>query len=169
MSIHEFQPMRYRSARTVLRARIVPAIRGAAARTARARLRALLEALCRLPPNAYEVLEKTRITMEWTSSDGVALGRARRSPDSADETGGKGQASYVVELSERLEGEPREVVLTVVVHELAHVVLRHKTIDDPIENGGQEVGAWSFLHQWGFAAEANAAAVFLQRDTYPAM
>jgi hypothetical protein len=83
-----------------------------------------------------------------------------RPPARDGETPG-GVNPSVVQLAESLERAPWPIVVTVVAHELAHVVLEHAPAADPPAHDQQEIESWNAVRQWGFAAEADVAEFLL--------
>jgi len=116
------------------------------------RLQALEEVLCRLPAASFDSLNETRLRFAWGCVD--RLGQVRPPAN--------GNAHCVVHLSALLERAPREIVVTVIAHELAHVVLAHAVATDSQFQIEQELEAWKTLRNWGFAAEADVAEFLLR-------
>ncbi len=129
------------------------------------RLQAIEEVLCRLPPDPYARLESDFPCFQWHVTDARLLGQVRLRSTSGsthrDQRVGRRQETKVVELSANLEHEPWPVIVTVVVHELAHVILRHASSDIDLETQyRQELEVWNAIRDWGFCFECDQA-VFL--------
>ncbi|HZL87590.1 MAG TPA: hypothetical protein VFB96_04375 [Pirellulaceae bacterium] len=142
------QPQHVRSAESVRRQCLWLDV-DCAKEQVRLRLSALEEVLRRLPSAPYQALCRSALTLQW-KVEGGWLGRV------AFDHGGP-----VVELAERLEQEAWPIVVTVVAHELAHVMLRHVAHDDASVQRQQELEAANELRKWGFAAEADMAEFLL--------
>jgi len=126
------------------------------------RLQALEEVLCTLPPKEYETLQQQSGRFQWYIPHSLILGQVH--PFAAVEPAeGKGRYARVVFLSQLLEQHDRAVVLTVVAHELAHVILDHQlhNLDHSLYEQ-QEQQARAALCRWGYRSECEAAEAMLR-------
>ena len=129
------------------------------------RLQAIEEVLSRLPPDPYARLESEFPCFQWHVTDARLLGQVRLhsalGSTHRDQKIGRRRETKVIELSTNLEHEPWPVIVTVVVHELAHVILRHAVGDIDLEtHHRQELDVWNAIRDWGFSFECDQA-VFL--------
>jgi hypothetical protein len=161
MLTYQVHPRRYRAAEALDRQGLWPRVERQVEPAVPLRLRAWEEVLCRLPPPAYETLRAAPPRIQWRTDGDSLLGRVR--PPSAREpaAGNSQRATYIVELAEGLEIQSWAVIVTVVAHEVAHVVLNHVDTTDPWMAAQQEIEAWNAIRQWGFRAEADLAEFLL--------
>lgn len=165
MTMYEDPPRKYRLIAAVRRDGLWPTSEGDVPGTLRVRLMALQEVLCRLPPAPYDQLCARPPLIQWHVDDRRRLGQVRPQQVRDGETSGGVNAS-VVELGESLEHASWPIVVTVVAHELAHVVLEHAPAADPPAHDQQEIESWNALRQWGFAAEADVAEFLLCHNPF---
>jgi hypothetical protein len=152
----------YRSAETVRRDGLWPAVESDDLTKPSVRLRALQDVLRRLPPTAYHALKARPPQIQLQCDDHRCLGQMR--PPRRDPESPGGDKPSVVQLAEVLEHAPWPIVVTVVAHELAHVVLNHAPVADLTAQATQEIESWNAVRQWGFAAEADVAEFLLRHD-----
>jgi SAM-dependent methyltransferase len=125
------------------------------------RLLAIEEVLTTLPPEPYQHLKAVAADFEWFVPSDTVLGQVR--PFRASVKCPTSEApsipwARIVYLSPLLEQQEWPVVVTVVVHELAHVILGHRLHDLDLESfERQEEAAWHAVREWGFGAEADRA------------
>jgi SAM-dependent methyltransferase len=131
------------------------------------RLQALEEVLTTLPAQPYEGLKQEAGRFAWFIPSDRVLGQVHPFQAVADRTPtepGSGPWARVVYLSPLLEQQARAVVVTVVAHELAHVVLGHRLIDlDRDAYDDQEDAAREAVCSWGFRWEMELAEHALAR------
>jgi hypothetical protein len=127
----------------------------------RRRLRALEEVLSTLPPEPYQRLKEQAARFDWFIPGEAILGQVRPVRARSDCTRREsepGPWTRVVYLSPLLEQQDWAVMVTSVVHELAHIILGHRLFDlDREEYGQQEQAARRALREWGFQMEADQA------------
>jgi hypothetical protein len=155
MTMYEPNLKFYRTPDFVRREKLWPTADRDVPGTIRRRLSALEEVLRRLPPAPYAFLIAHRPQFQWQVDNPLLLGQVcRPAPASAS----------VVQLAEALEHGPEAVVVTVVAHELAHVVLQHAPGADPCARTQHEIDAWNALYTWGFRADADLAEFLLRHQ-----
>ncbi len=132
------------------------------------RLRALKEVLATLPPGPYERLKQEANQFDWFIPPGAALGQVHpfravfEAPEGND---GQGRWARVVYLSPLLEEQEWPVIVTVVAHELAHVILGHRLRElDREAYELQEEAARGAVIEWGFQEEADRASEHLRNQ-----
>jgi len=118
------------------------------------RSRALAEVLRRIPESTYEKLKKSPI--EWFIPNTSLLGGVSHfSPNiTIDEHYRSVRMLY---LSPLLEDCPFNVVVAVVVHELAHVISEHIEQLWEADHFGMEEEAFEKMREWGFDKELEEA------------
>jgi SAM-dependent methyltransferase len=125
------------------------------------RLRALEEVLSTLPPEPYQLLKEEAARFNWFIPSDTMLGQVRpfrAAVDHPTEDGGSAPHARVVYLSPLLEQQEWPVIVTVVVHELAHVILGHRLHGlDREAYDHQEQVVQNAVRQWGFQLEADQA------------
>ncbi len=115
------------------------------------RLQALEEVLSTLPPEPYRQLQGEAARFDWFIPGDRVLGQVH--PFRAGV--GAERWARVVYLSPLLEQQEWPVVVTVVVHELAHVILGHRLLDlDRVTYDRQEEAVRQAVREWGFQVEA---------------
>jgi SAM-dependent methyltransferase len=134
------------------------------------RLLALEEVLSTLPPEPYQRLKKEAARFQWFIPSDLALGQIHPFRAVADlpptETGSVPWVR-VVYLSPLLEQQEWTVVVTVIVHELAHVILGHQVLDlDRDTYGNQEEAVRQAVRKWGFQVEADQADEHLRNPAF---
>jgi hypothetical protein len=125
------------------------------------RILAIEEVLATLPLEAYQLLKEEAARFEWFIPSDQVLGQIhpfRAAVDWPNPGAVRRPWARVVYLSPLLEQQDWSVVITVVVHELAHVILGHQVLDlDLADYERQEDEARQVVRQWGFEAEAERA------------
>lgn len=126
------------------------------------RIECVMEVLLRLPEVDFQSLCSCIDDFRWFVPSADELGRLEPfvvtnegRPRSEGELG-LAPFALVLYLSPMLESVPRDVVLGVIAHELAHVVCQHSP---QREFGGVEAAedeAWELTRRWGFASEEEA-------------
>jgi SAM-dependent methyltransferase len=125
------------------------------------RLRAIEDVLCTLSPQPYERLRQQAGAFAWFIPSDLVLGQVHPFPATCV-PGGSGNSggchSRVVYLSPLLEQHAWEVVVTVVAHELAHVILDHDLFHPSREiYDQQEMAVRRALREWGFQSDMDQA------------
>lgn len=157
--MNEHPSREYRSTETVRSDGLWPVIDGDDLKELSIRLMALQDVLRRLPQAPYAALKEMPPQIQWHVDDRDRLGQMRP-PRYHLESGG-GASPSIVQLAEALERAPWPIVVTVVAHELAHVVLGHAPVADLNAQTNQEIASWNAVRQWGFGAEADVAEFLL--------
>jgi SAM-dependent methyltransferase len=125
------------------------------------RLRALEQVLSTLPPEPYQRLKEEAARFDWFIPSDTMLGQVRPFRATVDHPtvdAGSVPQARVVYLSPLLEQQEWPVVVTVVAHELAHVILGHRLLDlDREAYDHQEQAVRKAVRQWGFQVEADQA------------
>jgi SAM-dependent methyltransferase len=133
------------------------------------RLRALEEVLSTLPPEPYQSLKEEAARFDWFIPSGAMLGQFRSFRATVDRPtadGGSASQARVVYLSPLLEQQEWPVVVTVVVHELAHVILGHRLHNlDRQAYDHQEQAVRNAVRDWGFQVEADRADQHLKNQS----
>lgn len=132
------------------------------------RLQALEEVLRMLPREPYERLKQQTASFDWFIPSEIVLGQVhpfRAAVEATNGGAGAGRHARVVYLSPLLEQQDWAVVITVAVHELAHVILGHRILDvDPDTYERQEEAARDATAHWGFRAVADQARAILEKQ-----
>jgi hypothetical protein len=157
-------PCRFRTKGLVRRAPLWPQVEPGTLPKVQRRLDALEEVLCRLPPEPYAALGRSPPQFCWAPSNGAVLGRTRQVLTD-ESVSGDNRGLYYVELAPSLEREAWPIIVTVVVHELAHVLLGHVEVSGGPGFDRQEIEAWNSLRVWGFQAEGDYAGFLLRHQT----
>ncbi len=125
------------------------------------RLRGLEEVLTTLPGEPYQQLKEQVASFNWFIPSDIVLGQVhpfRATVDCRTAAAGSGPWARVVYLSPLLEQQEWPVVVSVVVHELAHVILGHRLHDlDRETYEHQEESVRNAVREWGFQDEAERA------------
>jgi SAM-dependent methyltransferase len=123
------------------------------------RLRGLEEVLTTLPGEPYRQLKERAKRFDWFIPSDMVLGQVRPIRATVDRLPeGSGHWARVVYLSPLLEQQEWPVVVSVVVHELAHLILAHELHDlDRAAYEQQEDAARIAVREWGFEHEAERA------------
>jgi SAM-dependent methyltransferase len=129
------------------------------------RLRALEEVVATLPPEPYERFKQQANQFEWFLPAGAVLGQVhpfRATFEGPAATDGQARWARVVYLSPLLEEQEWPVIVTVVAHELAHLILGHGLQLDREAYELQEEAARGAVMEWGFQEEADRASEVLR-------
>jgi SAM-dependent methyltransferase len=125
------------------------------------RLQAVEEVLCRLPPEPYERLRQQSGSFQWFIPSHLVLGQVHPFPASREAPARgelSGYHSRVVYLSPQLEQHSWDLAVTVVAHELAHVILDHELWGVDAETyDRQEAAVRRALQAWRFNVEMERA------------
>jgi SAM-dependent methyltransferase len=132
------------------------------------RLRAIGHVLCTLPAGPYERLRQVATGFRWYLPAHGVLGSvpAFESTYEVSEAGKEPRRfARVLYLSPLLEWQEWPVAVSVAVHELAHVILEHRSADlDRQTFDRQEQAANQAVREWGFGPQADRAAEFLRNQ-----
>ena len=128
------------------------------------RQQAIRDVLCRLPPEPYSQLRQQAGRFQWYVPDEHVLGQVYPLPATYDPStnGTPAPHARLLYLSPTLEHHDAPVVVTIVAHELAHIILDHDLYDlDGRQSAHQESEVRAAMRMWGFQVDADRADMIL--------
>jgi SAM-dependent methyltransferase len=132
------------------------------------RLRAIAEVLRRLPPEPYERLKRAAPEFDWFYPGDTVLGSVpifKSTYTILQQEKELRRFARIIYLSPVLECQEWAVVVTVVVHELGHVILGHHSHElDRAASQLQEEEVHFAIREWGFGSDADRAEEFLRNQ-----
>lgn len=114
------------------------------------RHKALVEVMCRIPEEDFEILVGERETFIWFIPDVAVTGAVQTFSLSHQKGEVLGAFSRVLYLSPGLENEKFEVIVKEVAHQLAHIVLEHESCPQT-EGVTDEDQAFELVVEWGLS------------------
>jgi SAM-dependent methyltransferase len=133
------------------------------------RLRAIAEVLRRLPPEPYERLKRAALEFDWFYPGDTMLGSVpifKATYVISEQEKEPRRFARIIYLSPVLECQEWAVVVTVVVHELGHVILAHRSQElDREAFQLQEEEVHFAIREWGFGSDADRAEAFLRNQS----
>jgi hypothetical protein len=132
---------------------------------------AVLEVACRLSDDIVETLEAKADSFRWFIPLDGTLAGIFPFPITHDKSDKNKAGTHLIKrysrvlyLAPGLERTSFEVAVASIVHELAHIVLEHPTVNaQPHTYWANEEAAWKLVDSWGFGREAKKHANLYKR------